>query len=270
MRNGLRSLVVIAAAVAAILALPAAAQAAPTTVGYDVSHPQCGYPLPSARAFGIVGVNGGTSIKANPCLATQLAWAWKSNGSVRAQPKAQLYLNTANPGEVRDQVTTWPASGSTPYGTCDGENTLACSWQYGWERAQNSVVNFFTHAAQEARVDGRPASYTWWLDVETANTWQASTTEGQVRNRASLEGMTAYLLGRGGTVGLYSTGRQWSQIVGTVPTSSNLAGRNSWLAGATTLSGARANCAKPPLTPRGRVTLAQYVVSGWDRNHSCV
>jgi hypothetical protein len=171
---------------------------------------------------------------------------------------------------VRDQVTTWPASGATPYGTCDGENTLACSWQYGWERAQNSVVSFFTPAAQEARVDGRASSYRWWLDVETANTWQASTADGRARNRASLEGMTAYLLGRGGTVGLYSTGMQWSRIVGTVPTSSNLAGRNSWLAGASTLSGARATCTRAALTPRGRVTLAQYVVSGWDRNHSCV
>src|SRR4051794_38207077 len=105
-----RSLVLIALAVAGvILATPRLAQAALTRVGYDVSHPQCGTALPSARAFGVVGVNGGLSTRANPCLATQLAWAWKSNGSVAAQPRAQVYLNTANPGEVRDQVSTWPA-----------------------------------------------------------------------------------------------------------------------------------------------------------------
>ena len=37
-------------------------------------------------------------------------WAWESTGAVPAQPRAQLYLNTANPGEVRDQVTTWPTT----------------------------------------------------------------------------------------------------------------------------------------------------------------
>jgi hypothetical protein len=82
--------------------------------------------------------------------------------------------------------------------------------------------------------------------------------------------MTAYLLAQGGEVGLYSTNQQWSRIVGTVPSTSNLAGRASWLAGATTLSGARTNCAKPPLVPRGRVTLTQYVQGGLDRNNSCV
>jgi hypothetical protein len=270
MRNTVRSLVVIALAVAgAVLAVPGTAQAAPPRVGYDVSHPQCGTTLPPARAFAIVGVNGGLATKPNPCLAQQLVWAWKSNGSVDAQPKAQVYLNTANPGEVREEVTTWPTAGTTPYGTCDGGNTAACSWQYGWERAQNSVDNVFTPAAQEARVDGRVSRYTWWLDVETANTWQSGSADALARNRATLEGMTAYLVARGGTVGLYSTGRQWGRIVGRVPASSTLAGRNSWLAGATSLTGARATCTEPALTPRGRVTLTQYVQGHLDRNHSC-
>ena len=58
--------------------------------------------------------------------------------------------------------------------------------------------------------------------------------------------------------------------VGTVPSTSNLAGKGSWLAGATSLSAAKSNCAKPALTPKGRVTLTQYVQSGLDRNNSCV
>ena len=265
-----RSLVVAAALLAAVLAVPGIAQAAPTRVGYDVSYPQCGEALPSARAFAIIGVNGGLSTKANPCLAMQLAWAWKSSGSVPAQPKAQLYLNTANPGEVRDQVTTWPSTGTTPYGDCDGDNTAACSWQYGYERAANSVTSFFTPAAAEARVDGRPSSYTWWLDVETVNTWQSGSTDALARNLATLEGMTAYLVSQGGEVGVYSTNSQWGRIVGTVPATSTLTGRNSWLAGAATLSGARSNCSKPPLAPGGQVTLTQYVQSGWDRDNSCV
>ncbi|MDP9391068.1 MAG: hypothetical protein M3P89_06735 [Actinomycetota bacterium] len=129
----LRSVLVVAVAVAAaVLAVPATAFAAPTTVGYDVSYPQCDSSLPRDRAFVVVGVNGGLSTKANPCLSTQLAWAWRSSGAVAEQPRAQLYLNTANPGEVRDQVTTWPGGGSTPHGACKGDNSPACSYRYGW------------------------------------------------------------------------------------------------------------------------------------------
>jgi hypothetical protein len=270
MRRALRSVVVVAlAVVAALLAAPGTASAAPTTVGYDVSYPQCDPSLPRDRAFAVVGVNGGLSTRANPCLSDQLSWAWESSGAVPAQPRAQLYLNTANPGQVLGQVTTWPKQGSTPYGGCDGTNTPACSWQYGWERAQNSVVSFFTPAARAARVDRQPDRYTWWLDVETTNTWQAGSPEALARNRATLEGMTAYLLAREAEVGVYSTSRQWAQIVGSVPTDSNLAGRDSWLAGATTQAGAQAACRAAPLAPGGRVLLSQYVRDGLDRNQSC-
>jgi hypothetical protein len=255
---------------ATLLAAPGIASAAPTTVGYDVSYPQCGSSLPRDRAFAVIGVNGGLSTKANPCLSAQLTWAWGSSGVVGSQPRAQLYLNTANPGQLLGQVTTWPRAGATPYGLCDGTNSAACSWQYGWERAQNSVVSFFTPAAREARVDGTPARYTWWLDVETMNSWQTGSTDALARNRATLEGMTAYLAGSGGRVGIYSTNQQWAQIVGSVPPTSNLAGRDSWLAGSTSLDGARAACRKPALVPGGRVTLTQYVQDDLDRNNSCV
>lgn len=266
----LRVLVVALATLAAVLAVPGAASAAHSDVGYDVSHPQCDTTLPSAPAFAVVGVNGGLSTKANPCLATQLSWAAGSSGSVTTQPDVQLYLNTANPGQVRDLVTTWPTAGQTPYGTCAGDNDMACSWQYGYERARNSVVSFFSPAARAARIDSVVSRYTWWLDVETMNTWQYGSTEALARNRATLEGMTAYLLAEGARVGLYSTGYQWAQIVGTVPSTSNLVGRDSWLAGATTLEQAEDNCRRPPLVPGGRVTLTQYVPDDLDRNHSCV
>ena len=270
MRNRLRSVLVVAlAVVAAVLTVPGTASAASTTVGYDVSYPQCGKSLPTARAFAIIGVNGGLSTKANPCLSAQLTWASKSSGTVPAQPRAQVYLNTANPGEVRDQVSTWPETGSTPYGLCDGTNSAACSYRYGWERASNSVDSFFTPAAQAARLATDPAAYTWWLDVETMNTWQSGSTDAKARNRATLEGMTDYLVSRGGRVGLYSTNLQWSQIVGTVPATSTLAGKPSWLAGASSLSGAKSNCSRPALVPAGKVTLTQYVQGGWDRNNSC-
>jgi hypothetical protein len=271
MRIRLRSVVVVMLGVtSALLVAPGSATAAPDPrVGYDVSHPQCDRTLPAGRAFAVVGVNGGLSTRANPCLTEQLTWAWESSGAVPDQPDAQVYLNTANPGQVRDWVTTWPTEGRTPYGECDGENTTACSWQYGWERAQNSVVSFFTPAARAARVDSQPARYTWWLDVETMNTWQSGSDEALDRNRATLEGMTAYLHSRDAEVGIYSTGQQWAEIVGTVEPDSTLAGLDSWLAGSTTRAEARAACRETPLVPEGRVTLSQYVVDGLDRNHSC-
>jgi hypothetical protein len=270
MRHALRSLVVVTlAAVAALLAVPGTASAAPAPVGYDVSYPQCGTTLPRDRAFAVVGVNGGLSTRANPCLAAQLSWAWGASGAVLAQPRAQVYLNTANPGQVLNQVTTWPKGGLTPYGSCDGTNTAACSWQYGWERTENSLDAFFTPAAQEARVDSQPSSYMWWLDVETMNTWQSGSTDALARNRATLEGMTAYLTSLGGRVGVYSTGQQWAQIVGVVPAGSALAGQDSWLAGGTSLTSAQVACRKPALGPGGRVTLSQYLSGSLDRNQSC-
>ena len=278
MRNLLRPVLVVALAVAAaVLVLPGVASAATTTVGFDVSYPQCGTTLPAARAFGIVGVNGGIATSANTCLSQQLTWASKSSGAVAAQPKAQLYLNTANPGQVTPTVGTWPKAGSTPYGTCRGANDQACSWQYGWERAHNSVVSFFKPAATAAHLSSLPSSYRWWLDVETDNSWQTGSTTAlkaaaQARNRATLEGMTAYLTSapQSATVGIYSTGSQWGQIVGTVPTTSNLAKKNSWLAsGSTSATSAAALCKSAPLTPGGRVALAQYVQSGLDHDTSC-
>jgi hypothetical protein len=259
---------VVTCGVMAAVAVPGIA-AADTTVGFDVSHPQCDTDLPRERAFAVVGVNGGLSTRANPCLREQLAWAWDSSGEVDGQPRAQLYLNTANPGQLLDQVTTWPQRGSTPYGPCDGTNTPACSWEYGWQRAENSVLSFFTPAARAARVDSQPSRYVWWLDVETMNTWQYGSVEATDRNRATLEGMAAYLFSRDAEVGIYSTGRQWAQIVGEVDDDSPLADLDSWLAGSVTVDEAEAACEDDPLVDGGDVVLSQYVRDEWDRNVAC-
>lgn len=272
----LRGALMAAVTAAVVLALQTPAGAAPSEFdvpvgagGIDVSHPQCGRDLPPGVAFAVVGVNGGIATRANPCLAEQLDYAWQANGSLPEQPPAQVYVNTANPGQVRGLVTTWPTEGVTPYGRCDGDNSSACSWRYGYERARETVTDFFAPAAREADVVSLPARYTWWLDVETSNTWQNGSDDARARNRASLEGMAAYLRTRGADVGLYSTGQQWQQIVGDVPDDSPLAGLPSWLAGSSTLAEAVAACDLPPLVPEGRVTMTQYVPGDLDRNHSC-
>ena len=98
-----------------------AASADSSLIGADVSHPQCGRPLPTGQAFAVVGVNGGTATTTNPCLAEQLAWAAGSTGAT-VHDDVQLYVNTANPGPAG----TWPLSGENRYGACDGSNSLPC------------------------------------------------------------------------------------------------------------------------------------------------
>ena len=271
MAGGGRALGVAAfAAASLVLGVPAAAADDDVAVGYDVSHPQCGDDLPDDPAFAVVGVNGGLATRPNPCLAEQLAWAAaEATGEVPAQPDVQLYVNTANPGQVRDLVTTWPTGGPTPYGHCDGDNSRACSWQYGWERAAVTVTDFFVPAAEDAGVDPDPGEHTWWLDVETTNTWQTGSAPARARNRAALEGMAARLAATGADVGLYSTGHQWRRITGVVPEDSPLHDLDSWLAGARSLAGARAACLRDPLVDGGDVVLTQYVVDGLDHDHGC-
>lgn len=252
-----------------------AAAGSTSLVGMDVSWPQCGKTLPTSPVFGIVGVNGGTASTQNQCLAAQLSWANGRSGAIASQDKVQLYVNTANPGEVINQVTTWPTSNTAPianpYGTCDGTNTTACSWQYGWNRGEYAANYFAAQAPLAGLANTSPGAYKWWLDVETGNTWQSGSTAAYQRNVASLEGWVNYFSYIGARTGLYSTGSQWNQITnGAVSATSNLNGLHSWLAGAKTLNGAKSNCANPPLTTGGVVALTQYVSAGYDYNYSCI
>jgi hypothetical protein len=245
----------------------------PAPIGYDVSWPQCGTVLPGDAAFAIVGVNSGLANNTNPCLGAQLAWATGSSG-VTSQPSVALYVNTANPSA--SVASWWPTSDvypagspaiANPYGTCSGGDSAACSYVYGYAKAYDNGL--------PARGVPNPAAFFWWLDVETENSWGPD----RAANRAVLEGMTHYyldVLGAAG-VGIYSTAYQWGVIAGAqgavqsgtaIPGPSNLNGLPSWLAGATTLEGAQANCALPPLTG-GKVTVTQYLMNGLDHNYAC-
>lgn len=252
-----------AAAAAALLLLFAFPAGAATTAGpgNDVSWPQCGKALPKGQTFAIVGVNNGLANNTNPCLKTQLSWAGTSRGGT-GQPLVALYVNTGNPGK---DGSWWPTSNTyggtlvaNPYGECtQGAYDEACSYMYGYAKAYDDAT---------IRGITGPASYMWWLDVETGNSWSTDTGA----NRADLEGMAAFFASIGAGTGLYSSGRQWDKIVGTVPSSSNLYRLPSWLAGSRSLTGAKRNCSDAPLTDGGDVTLTQYVSGGFDYDHSCI
>jgi len=260
--------------------MAAAKNSTSEAVGYDISYPQCGKKLPTSAAFAVVGVNGGTAANTNPCLSTQLTWAKKATvKNTTKQPSVQLYVNTGNPGSLIADIMTWPTNNfdksgtptNNPYGQCTGGNDLACSWQYGWNRAEEAVTDRFVPAAQKAGVSTKAGDYTWWLDVELANTWQVGSAEAFARNTATLEGMAAYFtdISRGASIGLYSTAVQWSGV--TDSTKSNaFVGLPNWRPSGSTLTNAQTNCKATPLTTNGYVSITQYVQGGIDKNHSCL
>lgn len=261
-----RVFLVLIAALAAVMAManPAGAHPRPATAtptGNDISYPQCGRTYPSGQAFAIVGVNGGKASNFNTCFNSEWAWAVTSKGGT-SQPPAQLYVNTGNPGDVLAQysVADWPTSSDPsidPYGTCAGTYTddMACSWQYGYERAQ-ADLNFV----------GSSTSSTWWLDIETSNSW----TSDPAKNQASLEGMVYAMAHAGIVVGIYSSSGSWSSLFATVHADSPLYSLDEWRPGAKTLSRAKSNCTLAPFEGNGRVVTTQYVASNIDYDYSCL
>jgi hypothetical protein len=230
-------------------------------LGNDISWPQCNKTYPKGQAFGIVGVNDGLANNTNPCFSQELSWAYGSAGGT-SQPLTALYVNTANPGH---QSSSWPANNNyggnavnNPYGNCAGAEDAACSYMYGYERAYDDV---------NIRGVVSPSSYLWWLDVETVNSWSTTNLSA---NKADLQGMADYFSSIGTHAGLYSTGYQWNQIVGTSNPGGSLNGLNSWLPGARSQKSAASNCSLPPLTAGGEVTLTQYTSNSYDYDYSCL
>jgi hypothetical protein len=237
-----------------------------TELGNDVSWPQCSGGLPDDPAFAIVGVNNGLANTTNPCLHQQLDWAEGAGGAEdtdgrTGQPRVALYVNTANPGL---RGSWWPTNNeyggnvvANPYGDCQGKEDAACAYMYGYAKAFDDAY---------LRTIAEPETYLWWLDVETGNSWSGD----RNANRADLEGMTDFFHSIGATVGIYSSARQWGQIVGEVGPASSLYALPSWLAGASTAAQARHMCSADPLTAGGAVVLTQFVAGRFDYDHSCL
>ena len=263
-----------------------------STTGNDISFPQCGGSLPSGQAFGIVGVNDGLANTPNPCLGpspsypsytqSELYWAVVDSSGKGSQPRASLYLNTADPG---NGVPDWPTTSMSTdqYGSCGasgttgvGEDSTACAWQYGYNKAAQdaswlaSAASALKAEAPPTTVSGAANAYPWWLDVETGNSWQSGS-NGLAMNVADLQGMVAALSAAGATqVGVYSTSYQWSQVTGgpkyTIGTS--LLGLPDWIPGARSLSGAISNCQLTSFTG-GVVELTQWFSNPYDSDYAC-
>lgn len=228
--------------VVVLLALAAgSAGAAGESVGFDVSYPQCGQPFPSGGAFALVGVNAGLPFSPNPCLASQLA---------AAGPGAQLYANTANPGPASS--AHWPAGQATPQ-VCPAtaNDTAACAYDYGW------------NAAEDAWADaGAAATTAWWLDVESANSWEAVT----ANNVAAIQGEVDFLRSAGASsVGVYASPADWLAITSGSTAFSALP---LWLPGATTRDDADSRCSQQ--SPTGApIALVQFPATGAGGDVDC-
>ncbi len=239
----------------------------PTAVGYDISFPQCGYAYPSTPGFGVVGVNDGKPFTTNKCLASELSWA---QGAINTQPA--FYVNTANGGPNNN--AQWPSSQSTP-DVCSGANSVACSYDYGWNAAKYSM----SAAVAAETSDGASSpnqsaiSAPWWLDVETGNAWEVKSTyygptaSAYANDTAMLEGEIASLTNFGVmTVGVYSTSQQWRAI--TDASTTTFPAVPVWIPGFGSLSAAEAGCSTASFTS-ARVGMVQYGSGSYDGDVAC-
>ena len=186
MRNKLVSFVVLVSAYILTISGVAAAQGAyiSGTSGLDVSYPNCSARI-SKTAFGIVGVTQGLFYSYNGCLASQAAHF----------SDLSLYMNT---GWYAQSSHINPSS---PKQCLAGDNNCL-AYNYGYDAALDAMSYANTQGVH---------SSSWWLDVETANSWNTDTSQ----NRSSLQGSYNALLDSGvSAVGVYSTTAQWQSITG--------------------------------------------------------
>jgi hypothetical protein len=107
-----------------------------------------------------------------------------------------------------------------------------------------------------------PVRNRWWLDVETGNSWRWKPR----LNVATLRGAVDFLESRRvGSIGFYSARFMWADITGRTRA---FADYPSWVAGASTLRGAKLYCGHRGFTGGG-VELSQFPRHGYDANYAC-
>jgi hypothetical protein len=161
-----------------------AASAFPSgSYGYDVSNWQCvgGLP-PDPHTIGVVEVNGASFGGANPCLATEAAWAG-----------AGLNLYT---------FLTYGTQGTSGDPSC-AVLAVPSACNYGFAAAQD--------AFSEAAAAGADTAVPWWLDVEAPSLWSTNLAANASLVQGAIEGLHAEGLN---SVGVYASPGVWNSIVG--------------------------------------------------------
>ncbi|MDB5163908.1 MAG: hypothetical protein JWS12_526 [Candidatus Saccharibacteria bacterium] len=155
------------------------------STGVDISWPNCRAKVPTSAKFGIVGVTNGLGYSTSPCLVSEAAHF--SNLS--------FYVNTG-----------WNSSSThinpTSPRLCAAADNNCLAYNYGYNAGLYAY-----NAASSAGLH----STTWWLDVESNNTWSTDA----LQNQNSLLGEHDALLASGvAIVGAYSTTAMWNSITG--------------------------------------------------------
>jgi hypothetical protein len=204
--------------------------------------------FPAGGGVAIAGVNGGLPFAANPCLASELAWAGAGG---------ELYANTADPGPLLS--SHWPNGQTSPQQcnttTLAGADTASCAYDYGWNAAADSyadaVAGYIAAGLAPAGATATPGPNTWWLDVETDNSWEPTV----ANNLAELQGEVDYLKSVGAaTVGFYAPPAAWATVIGS---STMFSAQPFWLPGAASFADAQARCART--APNGgQISLVQF------------
>jgi hypothetical protein len=215
---------------------PRGAVYVPGQTGYDVSWPNCHVSPPKQAPFGIIGVTYGKNYTKAPCLAQQATWF----------AHYDAYMNTGNVA-----YDTSHRSYTTPI-KCTGRDETCAAYNYGYAAALYALKYANSQHVYPA---------TWWLDVETENTWSSNTNQ----NRAALAGAVVAIThaAQAVQVGFYAYPGQWQQITaGWRP--HNIA----WVAtGSSRASDASTACTAASFTA-GPVLLAQYIQK-LDRDYVC-
>jgi hypothetical protein len=229
-----------------LLGSDAVAASAPVrAAGQDISWPQCssrqggyGLPMPSASApFVVVGLTDGRAFTANPCIATQAAWA-RSAGVPTAG-----YLVATYP--TRAEVRRW---GGAP-GLALRQRVYAVGVAQG-RAALRVLARSGLHA------------HSVWVDVEQ-NRRRAWSSDPDL-NVAVLQGVVAAIRSRGYRAGLYTNASSW-----TLYTDDARLGLPEWrTVGGRSRTAAQQACAAQPLNG-GPVLLVQYWTSTVDSDLAC-
>ena len=264
------------------------------SVGYDIGYLQCGtrYPNvarlatspivasgpwwsvavqnapPSASSslrtwyrpsygFGIIGVDSGFPFMSaghpgNPCLADEYNHALQ----------AGLYVNTGYDPSYKDATHTTP--------TCSMQSTAVAGnaeQQAAWAVGCSEANADYGYASGK----GINIAATWWLDVETANSWcgqQGTACTDLTLNQYTIRGLIDTFTHIGAVpVGIYSNRTQWAAIVGNLP----VTGVTSvWVASGTyTAQQAATYCSSNASFAGAPVSLVQFLGGSVDRDYAC-
>lgn len=163
----------------------------PTNTGNDLSWPpsNCTAIPPAYSVFGIVGVTGGLNFTQNPCL-------FRESHQFK---QLSLYMNTGYPGPATAQKYANEAK------SCIGQTSACLAYNYGYAAAQYALLY-----ADSQNVN----SNTWWLDVETENSWSHKTGENRASIQGAIDAINHESLFIKPNIGIYSTPHQWKIITG--------------------------------------------------------